>query len=180
MFLEVAPVTLAERDALKSLAKKFPTSTFLREKGRPPAPPALPQFMTVARDGPTPPASNIFPAGKGGLPLPPPIFMPQMGYGPARPLSKDLFSRKLHTELANRRPKFSAVGFKATGKGEHPPTPQSLSFQSEIKDSTKLPATPGGVPPPLPPPIPPPIPLKEQQPKEKSAAARYEPQGEKS
>ena len=176
MFLEVAPVTLAEGDALKSLAKKFPTSTFLREKGRPPAPPALPQFMTVARDGPTPPASNIFPAGKGGLPLPPPIFMPLMGYGPAQPLRKDLFSRKLHTELANRRPKFSTVGFKATGKGEHPPPPQSLSFQSEIKDSTKLPATPGGVPPPLPPPLP----LKEQQPKEKSAAARYEPQGEKS
>ena len=172
MFLEVAPVTLAEGDAL---AKKFPTSTFLREKGRPPAPPALPQFMTVARDGPTPPASNIFPAGKGGLPLPPPIFMPQMGYGSARPLSKDLFSRKLHTELANRRPKFSAVGFKATGKGEHPPPPQSLSFQSEIKDSTKLPATPG-----VPPPLPPSLPLKEQQPKEKSAAARYEPQGEKS
>ena len=174
MFLEVAPVTLAEGDALKSLAKKFPTSTFLREKGRPPAPPALPQFMTVARDGPTPPASNIFPAGKGGLPLPPPIFMPQMGYGPARPLSKDLFSRKLHTEMANRRPKFSVVGFKATGKGEHPPPPQSLSFQNEIKDSTKLPATPGGVPPSLP------LPLKEQQPKEKSAAARDEPQGEKS
>lgn len=174
MFLEVAPVTLAEGDALKSLAKKFPASTFLREKGRPPPPPALPQFMTVARDGPTPPASNIFPAGKGGLPLPPPIFMPQMGYGSARPLSKDLFSRKLHTELANRRPKFSAVGFKATGKGEHPPPPQS-SFQSEIKDSTKLPATPG-----VPPPLPPSLPLKEQQPKEKSAAARYEPQGEKS
>ena len=162
----MAPVTLAERDAPKLLAKKLPMDIIKRRTGRPPAQPALSQFMAVARDGPPPPASNIFATEKGGLPPLPRQF---------RALGRDATIVESGKRCQNQQvPQSSLVGFKATAKGEHILPPQSLSFLNEIKFSTKLPPTQGGVPSPTPP-----LPPKEQS-AHSLAAVQYEAQGEKS
>ena len=167
----MAPVTLAERDAPKSLAQKLSTPTS-SERIRSPAQPALSQFMGVARDGPPAAASYIFPAVDCGLPTP----------------LREIERQSIMFTKDTLPPSF-LVKSKLRAKSGHrpPPPPQSMaipeavaysSFQSEIKDTTKLPPTPGGV---LPPPSPPPPKQRVMQQSTRSlGAAQYEAQGEKS